>query len=599
MSVTADWDLSSFFSSLDDPGYTAWRDGLHHDFADLARRATALQATDLDGLAGVLTDLETADARLKHLRAYLDCRAAADAQDEAVAAELASAAVLAAEQEKAQVPVQALLRDLDDAAWQVARPELAPLAHDLGQLRRRGRMAMAPQLETLAADLGVTGLAAWSRLYDEISGSLEFDLVRPDGTVERLPVARTRSLLDDADAGVRRAALEGSNRAWASVGKTVASALNGISGTRTTLYRWRKTPHFLDPALLDAGLEKRTLDAMMDAVQSRFELPRQYLREKARLLGMPHLGRQDVQAPLPLPEAGRVSWDEAVARLLDAFDRRYPAFGAFSRQALQQRWLDHTPRAGKRPGAFCTESPVTGEPRVFMTFAGGFGDLRTLAHELGHAWHAWVMRDLRPWQRRVPMPLAETASTFAEEVLVDAVLADPGTSAARRAQLLDSRLQASTAFLLDIPTRFLFEQAVYEARQHGELGASWLCERMAATQREVYGDALGPDGLDPWFWASKLHFYIAEISFYNFPYTFGYLFSQGLFARLRAQGPDFLATYEALLRRTGDTPAEVLVRDVLGVDIGQPAFWHEAIDGIEAGMGPWRQAVRDAGLQPQ
>ena len=191
------------------------------------------------------------------------------------------------------------------------------------------------------------------------------------------------------------------------------------------------------------------------------------------------------------------------------------------------------------------------------------------------------MRDMRPWQRRYPMTLAETASTFAEQLMIDAVLESPDAGEEGRASALDGRMQDAAAFLLNIPMRFHFEKAVYEERKSGELAVSRLTELMEEAQRACYGDALAEGELDPWFWASKLHFYITGISFYNFPYTFGYLFSLGLFERAKQEGPSFFGRYVELLRQTGSDSVERVVQNCLGIDLASPEFWHASIDGIE------------------
>jgi oligoendopeptidase F len=215
-----------------------------------------------------------------------------------------------------------------------------------------------------------------------------------------------------------------------------------------------------------------------------------------------------------------------------------------------------------------------------MTFNGAMGDVQTLAHELGHTFHSYLMRKMRPWAADYPMTLAETASTFAENLVTNAALKNPETSDAARVSILDQRLQDSSAFLLNIPMRFDFESSFYEQRKSGELSVRALQELMLDAQRKNYGESIDPAQLDPWFWASKLHFYITEISFYNFPYTFGYLFSMGIFARFLAEGPEFLTRYESLLMQTGSAPAEKVALDALGVDLQKPEFWNASIDLI-------------------
>jgi oligoendopeptidase F len=450
---------------------------------------------------------------------------------------------------------------------------------------------MSEPLETLAADLGVTGISAWGRLYDQVSGKLEFELKVPGEEPRRVPVSMARTLLEDASREVRTAALEGSNTAWETVGDVTAACLNAIAGTRLELYRRRGVEHFLEPAVFDAGISRRTLDTMLDVVRSRLEVPRRYLRRKARILGLERMGFQDLAAPLPIETHTRISWEGARERVLSAFGRFYPGIRDFAREAFERRWIDYEPRPGKRPGGFCSTSKWIGESRVFMTFNGALGDVSTLAHELGHAFHSRVLDEARLWACRYPMTLAETASTFAEQLVIDAVLESPDSTPEDRASMLDGRMRDGSDFLLNIPMRFFFEQAVYEERAAGEIPLSRLGELMRDAQRTCYGDCLAEDELDPWFWASKLHFYLTGISFYNFPYAFGYLFSLGIFARARREGPSFFPLYEELLRMTGSDSAENLARNHLGVDLEAPDFWNASIDLVESDLVRFEEAT--------
>jgi oligoendopeptidase F len=585
----ADWDLTPYFDAIDGEGYRTFRATLATDVQALQAAAGELgplQEENRDAWAALLVRLEDAHARNQHLGGYLGCRGAADARDAVVQRETASASAASAELEKVFVMVRAAVRDAGDGAFEaLLRDErLRPCRYFLERLRQRARLSMDRDQESLAADLAVTGIGAWGRLYDTISGKLEFDLVVSGRAPERLPVAATRSLLEHPDGAVRRAALEGANAAWESVGDTLAACLNAIAGTRHTLYARRGVGHFLDPAAFDSGIATSTLDAMLGAVRDRFEVGRRYLRGKARCCGQPRLGFQDLLAPLPSEAGTSIPWDAAREQVSSAFGAFSSELAEFAGHAFSRRWIDHRPRDGKRPGGFCSTSSVIGESRIFMTYRDTLGDVATLAHELGHAYHGWLMRDMRPWSRRYPMTLAETASTFAEQLVSDAVIAREDVSAEARATMLDARAQDGATFLLNIPMRFEFERAFYEERLESEVGVERLKELMLDAQRRVFGDALDPEQLDPWYWASKLHFYITGLSFYNFPYTFGYLFSMGLFARAQREGPDFIPRYEALLRETGSATAEEGVRNALGIDLGGPEFWNESIDLVEAAV---------------
>jgi oligoendopeptidase F len=582
----ADWDLSEFFTSVDDAAYRDFRSALEAELASICARArelAELDASNSSDWAALLTNLEAANSRLSHLSQYLGCAGAADATDERIQIETAGAAGIRAEFAKALVLVREAFGAAADEAFSqlLSEPSLADVRYFLERIRKRSSWSMGAELETLAADLDTTGLSAWGRLYDQISGNLQFDLEIDGQASKRLPVSMTRSLLEDPDASTRRAALKGANRAWEGVADTAAACLNAIAGTRLALYGRRDVPSFLDPALFDAAISRKTLDVMLETVESRAEIGRRYYRRKAELLGVARLGFQDLMAPLPLDATEQISWDDAQLRVTDAFAAFYPALGEFAKLAFERRWIDYSPRDGKRPGGFCASSWELEQSRIFLTYNGAPGDVSTLAHELGHAFHSSVMRGMRPWARRYPMTLAETASTFAEQVVVDAMAEDEQASQAERAAVLDGAMQGAATMILNIPMRFQFERALYEERASGELPVSRLCELMRDAQRNSYGDALADDQLDPWFWASKLHFYITGLSFYNFPYTFGYLFSQGIFARAKQEGPDFFARYEELLRNTANQSAEDVARKSLGIDLEAPEFWNASLDLAE------------------
>jgi oligoendopeptidase F len=277
-----------------------------------------------------------------------------------------------------------------------------------------------------------------------------------------------------------------------------------------------------------------------------------------------------------------VSWDDALGMVDRTFGDLYPAFHAYTREAVSRRWIESEKRGNKRPGGFCTGSVLIREERVYMTFNGTMNDVSTFAHEMGHAWHSHLLGGLRPCAQEYPMTLAETASTFAEQLLAHGLLADPALTPARRLALLDQATNHVPSFLLNIPVRFEFERKFYEERRSGPVPVSRLCELMVESQREAYGDVLATGLEDPWYWASKLHFFFTDASFYNYPYTFGYLLSQALFGEFLRTGPDFLPRYEKFLSLTGTAACEEVVRRSLGRDIRDPGFWRQALAGIEA-----------------
>jgi len=580
------WQLAEYFPALDSAEFRAFRDGLETGIGVLAEAATRLgplSDATMRPWANLVLEAERLMVDLGHLSSYISCITAEDAKNEAARAEEARLARIGAAWEKAQVPFKAMLRAADDATFErfAAQAEIATARHGLERMRVEARYTMASEMENLAADLGVDGLDAWDRLWNAVAGNMEFDLRVPGAEPRRVPFAQKMMLLTDSDAAVRKAALEGSNAAWDAVGETAAACLNGLSGARLTLNRYRGVPHVLDVAAFQGAVERTTIDAMWTAVAESRAIPHRYLRLKAKVLGRERLGFQDTFAPMPRrADAPKLSWDDGVATMLAAFDARYPALADFSREMLAKGRVESERRAAKRPGAFCTGSQRIEASRVFMTWGDSFDSLSTLAHELGHAWHSRTMRGLRPMLRHYPMTLAETASTFAEDIMKRAIMADPRTDDATRAEMLDAQLGDGATFLLNIHMRYVFEKNFYAERAAGEVPVARLKEMMLEAQRECYGDSLAADELDPWFWASKLHFYIAGISFYNYPYTFGYLLSRGLGLRLRAEGPSFLPRYEEFLRLTGGASAENCAHRTLGIDLRGPDFWRSAIASL-------------------
>ena len=581
-----DWDLTQFYAERLGADYRNDR----QSFRD--RLEQALQETDLVKL---LVQWEQLVSDSEHMSSYLLCLRSADGRDQQVAQELASLQSDSSRMRQLEVGLGEQLKVLSEAQLEelLKNAQLKDLDYYLKRLRQRAIWQMPSELEHLAAELDVDGMSAWGRLYDQLGGRLEFQYQDENGQTHTRPMSMKVSLLEDPHPEVRKSVLEGSNRAWQSVEDVAAACLNAIAGTRLTLYKRRGIPHFLVPALFDSAIERATLDSMLGAIASRYDLPRGFLKLKAKILGVERLGFQDLSAPLPNLDNSKIAYEQAAKMLVEETRSSYPEFSKFCADSIAKKWVDWSPREGKRPGGYCTGSSRLRESRIFMTYHGAFGDLMTLTHEFGHAWHSHVMHAERPLNTLYPMTLAETASTFAENLLLDALLRSPATTREQRLKLLDSRLEGACAFLLNIPSRFIFEKSFYEERAQGEVSVDRLKELMINAQKEAYGDSLDPDQLDPYFWASKLHFYITEVSFYNFPYSFGYLFSLGVYAQSQKRGEAFLPTYERLLQATGRRTAEQCARENLQVELNQPQFWLDSLALVEHDMQQFEELAKD------
>ena len=409
--------------------------------------------------------------------------------------------------------------------------------HTVKRMREEGQHKMNREMEELAADLNIDGFHAWSRLYETLSSQMQFQMTFPDGHTELVPMARRRALMAEPNRALREAAFYDGQKPWNDHARTLAACLNGIAGTRMNLYRHRNVSHFLDTPLFDGALSRASLEAMSEAIHKNIDLPRRALRAAARLQGTSALHYYDLEAPqIIAPDEKPLSWQEACKVIDESFSSAYPELGEYFRSMLKNRWIEAEPRPKKSPGAFCSGSRWKREERVYMSFYGTLHDLVTLAHEVGHAWHSSILRSKRSLAAHYPMTLAETASNFGEIILLNSLMSNPAISPESKAALIDQQMLRSHAYLINIPMRFQFEKSFYSRRSSGELSVSQLRELVSQIQRECYGDTLFDDGTDPMFWASKMHFFFTYLSFYNFPYAFGYLLSQALTLVFKVRG---------------------------------------------------------------
>ncbi len=456
---------------------------------------------------------------------------------------------------------------------------------------------MSPAEEALAADLNVTGGSAWGRLHGNVSSQLVIP-VELEGKTEELPMSVVRTLAFDPNRNVRRSAYEAELAGWQRVAVPLAAALNSIKGEVNVLAARHGWESPLDAALFDAAIDRETLEAMMTAADEAMPQFRRYLKAKARMLNVPVLAWYDLFAPV---QASSHSWHwvDAERFIVEQFGAYSERLSDFARRAFDQHWIDAEPRDGKRDGAYCMALRAD-ESRVFANFKESFDGMSTLAHELGHGYHNLNLARRTMLQRATPMTLAETASIFCETIVAQAALAR--ADEAEQVEILEATLQGSCQVVVDISSRFRFEQFVFESRLRRELSVEELGLAMLSAQREAYGDGLDPEVLHPYMWAMKPHYYSTGRSFYNFPYMFGLLFGLGLYSRYQADPEGFKAGYDDLLSRTGMADAATLAAE-FGIETRTPAFWQSSfqviadqVDRFEA-MAP-AQVVPLGGQQP-
>jgi pepF/M3 family oligoendopeptidase len=575
------WDLDSIF-----PGGSKSIEFKAHrqkSATDLDQAATRLEALPADITEATVGSWSEFIVKLQALSEDIDltysmagCLSSQNVEDKPATAIEAEADVQVARWEKLLTGLESRALNLPDDQWELllSQPVMAEVRFYLDERRTIAKSKMPLEQETLALDLAVNGLHAWSRLYDKIAGDIRVSFTE-NGETRKLSMGQIATKLSDPNRSIRRQAFDGLVEGWERQADMTAMALNNLAGFRLALNSHRKWESPLYEPLVAARLQRQSLDTMWEVIRRETKKLQPYIEAKKKLLAIDKFCWYDEFAP-----CGKVdklySFEEAGRFIVEQAAGFSTHMAEFMQMALAKRWVEGEDRPGKRAGGYCTSMGPIKESRIFMTYAGSFENLLTLAHELGHAYHQWVLKDRPPFASGYPMNLAETASIFTETLVIDAAL-EATDDPQEKLMLLEQKLQGAYVMFTDIHCRYLFEKDFYAARKDGVVSRERLSELMVDAQRRAFAGLLDESGHHPLFWCSKLHFYYTEVPFYNFPYTFGYLFAGGVYDRAQREGSAFADKYSALLSDTGSMTSEDVASKHLGVDLTNEVFWADAV----------------------
>ena len=457
-------------------------------------------------------------------------------------------------------------------------PFLAEYRYYFEEAKKDATHLLSDELEEVLAKMSISGGKAWSQLFDFMWSSAQGEY---KGEVVTLSEIRGKAY--DSDAEVRKSAYEAELKMYDAIKEPIAFSLNHIKKEVLTTSSLRGFESPLAHTLEASRMSRETLEALLEAIREYLPNFRKYLRHKAALLGHENgLPFYDLFAPI-----GNSSRTFTVEESKDYLIENFKTFSAdlaeMTEEFFDKHYIDFYPRKGKVGGAFCANLPMIKQSRVLTNFTGSLSDVVTLAHELGHAYHGLHIENHRPLNQDYSMPVAETASTFNENIIMNTAIKE--ASDEEKIALIESQLQDTTQIIVDIYSRYLFETAVFENREQSFMFSKDLEEMMLSAQKEAYGDGLDQAYLHPYMWACKPHYYSTGLSFYNFPYAFGGLFSKGLYAIYQEQPEGFVEKYQELLRATTVSSVEDTAK-VLGVDVSTPEFWKKALaevaESIEA-----------------
>ena len=571
--MNKEWDLSPLYTGLESPEFLA-------DFAALEALSAEFNALCADlpaenrgeAIRKVLTLQEKIAEKAHRLYSYAELRSAVNTGDEGAVNATAKLQKLLSDSSAAEAAFRTYVgktEGLDDLI--AADPFLGEYAYLLRTMQDDAKYTLDEKVEEALAKMNLSGGSAWENLQAYLTST-----VTADYRGEKLTLSAVRNLAYDPDPAVRKDAYEAEVACYDKIRDGVCFALNSLKQQVTTECELRKGGSPLEMTLRASRMKKTTLDAMIRAIEEYLPVFWKYLRAKAKLLGYEGgLKWWDLFAPMGKNTA-TYTVEDAKQYLLDHFRPFAPDMADMMARAFDEAWIDFYPHAGKVGGAFCANLPMIRQSRVLTNFDGAFGDIVTLAHELGHAYHGMMIEEHRPLNLDYSMPVAETASTFNETVVMNAAL-DEATDPEVKLGLLESQLQDTTQIMCDIMSRYWFETAVFEKAKQGFAFPDELCEMMKQAQKRGYGDGLDLDTLNPYMWVCKSHYYSAGLSFYNFPYAFGGLFAAGLYAQYRREGEAFLPKYRALLKATTVSSVEDVAR-MADIDLGDVNFWRSSLE---------------------
>ena len=530
----------------------------------------------IEGITQVVTLLEESTVLTGRLYNYIHLTLATDTTHEIATQVEVQLAGVSADLQATYAKVSKFLGTIQTDI--TTDPVLAEYRYYFEEAKKDATHLLSDELEEVLAKMSISGGKAWSQLFDFMWSSAQGEY---KGEVVTLSEIRGKAY--DSDAEVRKSAYEAELKMYDAIKEPIAFSLNHIKKEVLTTSQLRGFESPLAHTLEASRMSRETLDALLEAIREYLPNFRKYLRHKAALLGHENgLPFYDLFAPV-----GNSSRTFTVEESKDYLIENFKTFSAdlaeMTEEFFDKHYIDFYPRKGKVGGAFCANLPMIKQSRVLTNFTGSLSDVVTLAHELGHAYHGLHIENHRPLNQDYSMPVAETASTFNENIIMNTAIKE--ASDEEKIALIESQLQDTTQIIVDIYSRYLFESAVFENREQSFMFSKDLEEMMLYAQKEAYGDGLDQSYLHPYMWACKPHYYSTGLSFYNFPYAFGGLFSKGLYAIYQEQPEGFVEKYQELLRATTVSSVEDTAK-VLGVDVSTPEFWKKALaevaESIEA-----------------
>ncbi|MBN2148621.1 MAG: M3 family oligoendopeptidase [Anaerolineales bacterium] len=569
------WSLGDLFPSHDSPEMRA-------AFAQIDEKVSAFEGVrpklkadiSAEAFLKVVAMLEAIQELGQRIASYSGLAFSANTQDQAIQAFQGTIMGRLAKLQNRVLFFELWWKELDEGNAERLMAIAGDYRYWLEEMRHFKPHTLSEAEEKIINIKDVTGIQALRNLYSSITNRYVFKLT-VDGEVKELTRGELMSYVRMNDPDLRAQAYQELYKVYGDDGPILGQMYQTVvNDWRSEQVELRNFTAPISARNLINDIPDQVIDTLMDVARKNVHVFQRFFRLKSRWLGMPRLRRYDLYAPVVQADK-TYSFEEASQMVLDAFDRFDPRLAELTQRVFDQNHLDSEVRKGKRGGAFCASVGPKMTPWVHVNYQGRPDDVATLAHELGHAIHAMLASDHSLFTFHSCLPLAETASTFGEMMLIDRILETESDESVRRDLLFR---QVDDAYAT-IQRQIFF--AMFERKAHDMIAQGATVDELSQAYlenlQEQFQDALEVSDEFRWEWVSIPHFY--DVPFYVYAYSFGQLLVLSLYQQYKAEGEAFKPRYLKILSAGGsDSPERIL--STAGIDMRSAAFWQGGFDVV-------------------
>ncbi|EGA91041.1 oligoendopeptidase F [Planococcus donghaensis MPA1U2] len=532
----------------------------------------AIRKQNLQPLLSIVQQFQLILSEWEEVDEFLLCAYSENVNNSSAISLIEKSDSLKVEIDTLKVKVNQLLASLPEDVWHefIQLEEIQPITFYLEKQKKEVCDRLPAEMERLISVMSVNGIKGWEQQQQFMLSKLKV-LLEVDGYRESVSIGQALNYaIHSKDDTLRKRAAQGIKEVCEAEAASFAAVFNHIAGSRLDIYEQRGWTNLLKEAIEQNDIKEETIHLAIASIDQNKKSYLTYIQRKLELSRTERASWFDLVTPLFAP-VEKISYNEAREIILTQFYRFSEKLGRFAEIAFESDWIESENRPNKAESGFCTSLPISKESRIFFTYRETYQDVLTLAHELGHAYHNFIIHEEPALAQQTGISVAETASTFMENLVLDAVIGQT-TNEQDKLALLEMKIKNGLMYVGAVPNMFRFEQAFYEKRKEGPLSVQEINELLSGVENSFYEGQIEDLAIYKWIYTS--HFYDAEKPFYNIPYTIGYLFSNGIYEMANIAPTGFEERYDELLRNSGRMTVEQLAQTFLDVDISKREFWH-------------------------